>query len=181
MSEKINKAIEVTYQAAGAVSGLDDVKMDVYDEGHAIDAAKGVAAMTEVGATGRYYATFTPDAEGEWQIHIDSITTPGKVVKHYTVVAHDVDSVGDGVVTVDGKVDTVDGKVDTVDGKIDGLNDLSSANVASELETYDAPTKAEVDAKIDALNNVSTGDIDGRLTAYDVAKASDISSPPMVG
>lgn len=128
MSEKVNKAIEVIYQAAGAATGLVDVKMDVYDEAHAIDVAKGVAALTEIGVTGRYYGSFTPDAEGEWQVHIDSIVAPGKVVKHYTVVAHDVDSVGDAVAVTDGKVDTVDGKVvtaiadvATLDGKIVAL------------------------------------------------------------
>jgi len=129
MSEKVNKAIEVIYQAAGAVTGLVDVKMDVYDETHALDAAKGVAALTEIGTTGRYYGVFTPDVEGEWQVHIDSIVAPGKSVKHYTVVAHDVDSVGDDVAAVDGKVDTVDGKVVTVDGKIDALNDIAASDV----------------------------------------------------
>ena len=129
MSDKVSKAIEVIYQAAGATTGLVDVKMDVYDEAHAIDAPKGVAAMTEIGATGRYYASFTPDAEGEWQVHIDSIVAPGKVVKHQTVVAHDVDSVGDAVAATDGKVDTVTTDVATVDGKVDALNDIAPAGL----------------------------------------------------
>lgn len=205
---KVNKAIEVTYQASGAQTGLDDVKMEVYDEGHALDVGKGVAAMTEIGATGRYYATFTPDAEGEWQAHIDSITKPGKIIKQYTVVAHDVDSVGDAVATADGKIDTVDGKVDALNdlssGEVDtalatydaptkaeldsglaALNDIDAAAVAGELATYDAPTKAEMDSKIDALTDIDAAavntEVDNALSDYDVAKASDITSPPMVG
>ena len=134
MSEKINKAIEVIYQAAGAVTGLDDVKMDVYDEAHVEDVAKAVAAMTEIGSTGRYYGVFTPDAEGEWTVLIDSIVAPGKVVKKYTVVAHDVDSIGDDIAA---------------------LEDISSADVASELATYGSPTKAEMDTKIDNIQGGS--------------------------
>jgi hypothetical protein len=124
MANKVNVEVEVSYQAVGAQSGLSDVQMDVYDEGHAIDATKS-GVMTEIGSTGRYYKTFTPDAEGEWTVMIDSVTAPGKVVKHYSVKGHDVNSVGDAVT---------------------GLNNLSSSDVATELATYDAPTKAELDS-----------------------------------
>jgi len=175
---KVGEAIEVTYQASGATSGLDDVKMDVYDESHAIDVAKGVAAMTEIGATGRYYATFTPDAEGEWSVQIDSVTKSGKIIKQFSVVAHNIDSVGDAVATVDGKIVTVD-------GKIDALNDISSSDVAGELASYDAPTKAELDSGLAALNDIDAAavnaEVDTALSDYDVAKVSDIVSPPMIG
>jgi len=156
MSEKINKAIEVIYQAVGAATGLVDVKMDVYDEAHAEDAAKSIAAMTEIGSTGRYYASFTPDAEGDWQVQIDSITAPGKVVKHYTVVAHDIDSVGDA---------------------IDGQNDISTGDIAGELATYDAPTKAELDL---TESNIRGGSetLETIKTAVD---AVVYVSPPIVG
>jgi|GEM_PF-3808526 len=130
MSKKIDKAIEVTYQAAGATSGLVDVTMVIYDEGHALDEVNfSNVVMTEIGITGRYYGAFTPDAEGVWTILIDSATTPGKVVKKYTVVAHDVDSVGDVVATTDGKVDTVD-------GKITALNDVSIVEIDTVLVDY---------------------------------------------
>ena len=147
---KNGEAIEVTYQATAAETGLDDVKMDVYDESHAIDAAKGVAAMTEIGATGRYYGTFTPDAEGKWTVMIDSVTRPGKVVKKYSVGAHNIDSVGDDIATADGKIVTVDGKVVAVDGKIDALENVSKAEINVEVDTaladYDAATKEEFEA-----------------------------------
>lgn len=176
MQYKVSKAIEVTYQAAGATAGLNDVTMVIYDEGHALD---GVGfpdvVMTEVGATGRYYGAFTPDVEGEWQVQIDSVTAPGKVIRQFTVVAHDVDSVGDAVAVTDGKVDA--------------LNDVSTAQVNTEVDTaltdYDAPTKAEMDSKIDALTDIDAAgvnaEVDQALVDYDVAKASDITSPPMIG
>lgn len=179
---KVGQAIEVTYQATKAETGLDDVKMEVYDEGHALDEVKTVDAMTEIGATGRYYAAFTPDAEGEWQVHIDSATKKGKVIKQFSVVAHNIDSVGDAVATAD--------------GKIDALENVSKAEVNTEVDAaladYDAPTKAELDAvvaetdgKIDALTDIDAAavnaEVDIALSDYDVAKASDIVSPPMVG
>lgn len=142
---KVNVAIEVTYQASGSTTGLSDVQMDVYDEGHAIDAPKG-GAMTEIGSTGRYYKAFTPDAEGEWTVMIDSATAPGKIVKKFTVVAHDVNSVGDAVA---------------------GLNDISSGDVDTALSSYDAATGTEVavvDGKIDALNDIAASDVTGGTT-----------------
>lgn len=183
MSEKVNKVIEVSYQTAGATSGLDDVKMDVYDADHAIDAGKGVAAMTEIGSTGRYYATFTPDVEGEWTVLIDSITAPGKVVKKYTVVAHDVDSVGDAVAGLNdissGDVDTSLAIYDAATGaEVAALNDLGAADIAGELATYDGPTKAE-------LNTAETGirgaDSDTLKTLSDQIDGLPSSAPPMIG
>lgn len=182
MSEKVNKAIEVTYQAAGATTGLSDVVMSIYDETHALDGVNFPdVTLTEIGATGRYYGSFTPDAEGEWTVMIDSATKPGKVVRHFSVVGHDIDSVGDAVAVTDGKVDA--------------LNDLSASDVAGELATYDAATGAEaaaivadvavVDGKIDALNDIDAAavnaEVDQALADYDVAKKSDIVSPAMLG
>ena len=156
MSEKINKVIEVSYQAAGAATGLSDVTMQIYDETHALDGVNFPdVVMTEIGSTGRYYGSFTPDAEGDWTVMIDSSTKPGKVVRHFAVVGHDVDSVGDAVAVTDGKVDTVTTGVATVDGKVDALNDISTSDVNTEVGSA--------------------------LTSYDVAKASDIVSPPMLG
>jgi hypothetical protein len=184
MSYKVSKAIEVTYQAAGSATGLLDVQMDVYDEAHAIDAPKG-GAMTEIGSTGRYYKAFTPDAEGEWTVLIDSATTPGKVVKHYSVVGHDVDSVGDAVAVTDGKVDAVDTVVDAikvvtdtesgVKADVAALNDVSTGDIDARLSAYDAPTKAELDTAEAAIRG-------GSETLGTIKTAVDgIGSPPMVG
>jgi len=127
MNKKVLSPIEVTYQAAGAVTGLVDVTMVIYDETHALDAIDFPdVVMTEIGATGRYYGAFTPDEEGKWTVMIDSVTAPGKVVKKYDVGSSDIDSVGDDVVAVDGKVDTAIADIATVDGKIDGLSAASA-------------------------------------------------------
>jgi hypothetical protein len=151
---KVNQAIEQTYQASGAQAGLSDVQMNVYDETHTLDAAKS-GTMTEIGSTGRYYMSFTPDAQGEWTVMMDSATNPGKVVKHYKVGAHDVDSVGNGVA---------------------GLNDLSSSDIDTALATYDAPTKAEMDSGLAALNDLSSSDVDTALATYDAPTKAELDS-----
>lgn len=117
-------AIIVTYQAVNAATGKT-VTMDVYDETHAKDVPKCVAAMTEVVATGRYYATFTPDAEGEWIIIMKNTTDAnGEVVKAYAVAGHDMDSVGDALATVD---TVVDGIQTDLDNATDGLGAIKTA------------------------------------------------------
>jgi hypothetical protein len=154
MAHKINQAIEVTYQAAGAQSGLSDVQMDVYDETHVVDAPKG-GTMTEIGSTGRYYKSFTPDAEGEWTVMINSATAPGKVVKKYSVKGHDVNSVGDAVAA---------------------LNDVSSSDIDTALATYDGPTKAEMDSGLAALNDISSSDVATELATYDAPTKAELDS-----
>ena len=99
---KVNKEIKVYYQAAGAATG-QTIQMDVYDELQAksnlttdITPGQSIASMTEVGATGRYRGTFTPDVEGDWSVQVfDSVNVTGKIVKHYEIGGHDVDDIGD--------------------------------------------------------------------------------------
>ncbi len=88
---------------------------------------------------------------------IDSATIPGKVVRKYDVVAHNIDSIGDAV---------------------DALNDISTTEVATELETYDAAKKAELDT---AETNIRGADSDTLKTISDQIDALPQSSPPMIG
>lgn len=91
---QVNDAIEITYQAAGAASGVI-IHMDVYDETHNLDATQSLSGMTEIGSTGRYYGSFTPDVIGNWTILMYEFPSgKGKVVKKYEVGTHDIDAVG---------------------------------------------------------------------------------------
>lgn len=177
MLYKVGEPIVVVYQAAAVETGAT-IKMDIYDEAHAKgDTPPCVAAMTEITynatPTGRYYATFTPDAAGTWIALMYEDGGGGEVVKAFIVDTADefgikavVDSIETKVDTIDGEIETIDTEVGnlatalqtvddelaTVDGVVDGivtdiaaLNDISTANVATELATYDGPTKAELD------------------------------------
>lgn len=128
---KSGVAIIVVYQAVNCATGKT-VTMDVYDEAHAKDDPKSVAAMTEVAATGRYYATFTPDAEGEWITVMKNTTdNNGEVVKAFAVAGHDLDSVGDTVAAIDTLI------------KAAGDGDLAAMKVILDAESG---VKAAVDA-----------------------------------
>lgn len=99
---RVGEIIEVTYQATKSTSGLTDVTMEIYDETHVKDGINFPdVTMTEIGSTGRYYGSFTPDVEGVWNVMIDSVTKSGKTVKQYAVTGYNVDAVGDAVAVVD--------------------------------------------------------------------------------
>ena len=124
MNYKMGNAIEVTYQSTGQVTGLADVTMTIYDETHSLDAVNFPdVVMTEIGATGRYYGSFTPDVVGTWTVTVNSVTKPGPVVKQFQVGTADVDSVA---------------------GDISALNDLSSAQVTTVLTSYGVATVSDV-------------------------------------
>jgi len=93
---KVNEVIDVVYQADKATSGLLDVTMEIYDETGAKDIVNFPdVVMTEVGTTGRYVGSFTPDAVGEWKIMIAyNSGSKGQVVKQYSVGNYNLDDVG---------------------------------------------------------------------------------------
>jgi len=118
---KKDEAIKVIYQAAGAETGAT-IDMEIYDESGAKDVVNFPdVVMSEIGASGRYEGSFTPDAIGDWSVQIQKNDATGKVVKHFSVGDYNVSDVGSNVAVVDGKVDALDTKVDTVNSKIDGL------------------------------------------------------------
>lgn len=163
---KSGVAIMVTYQAVNKATGKTIV-MDVYDEAHAKDTPQCVAAMTEIGATGRYYASFTPDAEGEWHVLINNSTdSNGEVFKSFAVEGHNIDSIGDAV----------DGIQTDLSNETDGLGALKtlidSANTAlgeagAGLTSIPAPSGMLVVA--DLADFATSAEIAG------------ITSPAMVG
>jgi hypothetical protein len=96
--------------------------------------------MTEFAATGRYYATFTPDAEGEWLVVMRNTTdSNGDAIKAFAVAGHNVDSIGDLATAIDtltkasgpGDLAAMKGVLDTESGvkaAVEGLNDFDPAN-----------------------------------------------------
>lgn len=171
-------AIEVSYQAVACATGKT-VTMDVYDEAHAKDVAKCVAAMTEYASTGRYYASFTPDAEGNWLVIMENTTdNNGEVLKLFEVCGQDLDSVGDAVDAIKAVTDVESG----VKAAVDALNDVSTAEIATELETYDGPTKDEMDTAHALLATEAKQDvIDGFHDVPSEDAATDAQMRDVVG
>ena len=135
--------IVVVYQANNSATGKT-IAMDVYDETYAKDAGKSVVAMTEMGTTGRYYASFTPDAEGEWVAMMYDSEPPAKghAVKAFRVVGHDIDSVGDTIEAVGSAVVTSQGEVEA-----------AIAGAGASVEAALAVVDSSIQAKLDMLDS----------------------------
>jgi DNA-binding transcriptional ArsR family regulator len=63
---------------------------------------------------------------------------------------------------------------------VGNLNDLSSSDVATELATYDGPTKAELDSGLAALNDLTAAqvnaEVDTALADYDAPTKAELDS-----
>jgi len=141
---KVNEEIKIVYQAPNAESGLTNITMEIYDETGTKSSDYPDVTMSEIGSSGRYVGTFTPDAGGDWIITITKADGSGKVMKHYSIGDYNIDSLGtaiegvstdvavvnsnvDGVVT---ELDAISAQVDTIDGKVDGIQSTSPPMVS---------------------------------------------------
>ena len=135
---KVGKAIKVYYQAAGAATGKT-IAMDVYDETQSLVTGSSVAAMPEIDSTGRYRSSFVPDAEGDWFVTMfDSVGITGKVVKHYEIVGHDVDSVGDSVDLVKSSTDALPADPAS-QGDVETAISSSETTIIAEIDDLESP------------------------------------------
>ena len=174
---KVGQAIEVTYQATKATSGLVDVTMEIYDELGAKDIINFPdVIMTEIGSTGRYKGLFTPDVEGKWRVMIDSASKAGKIIRDYGVVGHNIDAVGDAIATVDSTMakeatvskEATAAKEATVSKEATAAKD---ATVAKEATVAKDSTVAKAGADGDTLKDLSD--------QIDLVGSAD--SAPMIG
>ena len=157
---KTGETIDVTYQAAKSTTGLSDVVMKIYDETRALDGVNFPdVTLTEVGSTGRYYGSFTPDAVGVWMVLVDSVTKSSPIVKTFVVCSANLDS----IVT-----------------SIAALNNLSvaavNAEVAAALATYDTATGTDISTSESSIRGT---DSDTLKTLSD--QIDGIESPAMLG
>jgi len=92
---EVGKTVDITYHAAKHATGLTDVKAKIYDETRALDPVNFPdVTLTEIGATGIYYGSFTPDVVGTWTVTVDSATKPGPDEFTIQVGNYDLDSLG---------------------------------------------------------------------------------------
>jgi len=106
-------------------------------------------SMTEV-ATSQYSGTFDVStlADGNFPVHFyNGAVLVGTGELKIKDGAEIIPSTQTSVDTIDTNVDAIlVGIATTIPAQITALNNLSAAQVATELATYDAPTKAEMDA-----------------------------------
>ncbi len=149
---KVNQELVVVYQALNVETGLGaDLKYDVYDETHALDADKSGITMTEMGTTGRYYATFTPDVVGVWTVQIQKISDgKGKTTVRFDVRAEadmleQADILSDATPFAGAMIATIK---DFVDCLPEALGDLVQKNLVNILSDETAFAGANINAAI---------------------------------
>ena len=122
---KNNTPIIVFYQAQKVATGKT-VQMDIYDETQAKDDGKSTT-MVEIGTTGRYYATFTPDALGWWMAMMYETTGSGKghAVKTFQVTTENIDSIGS--------------KVTDTESNIRGADDDDLKTLSDQIDVLESP------------------------------------------
>lgn len=119
---KVNQPVHVVYQAPNKETGAT-VVMEIYLPTGLKDGVNFPdVTLTELGASGVYVGSFTPDDVGEWTTPIHKQDGSGQVVKRWSVGSHNVQSVGDDINMVQGDVTVIDGKIDVLDAKVSSLS-----------------------------------------------------------
>lgn len=123
---KVDEVVDLGYQAPNKETGAM-VIAEIYLPNKAKDSNFPDVTLVEIGTSGTYRGTFTPDAEGTWQVVMHKDDGDGQVVRNYSVGSHNVHSVGDAVAAVGSEVADVDTHLDTVEGKIEDIQNQVGA------------------------------------------------------
>lgn len=122
---KVDEAIEIVYQAPNKETGLTGVTAiiaEIYLPTDVKDSGFPDMELVEIGSSGVYNGTFTPDIQGEWKVVIHKSDGDGQVVKRYSVGAYNVNSVGAAIANVDSDVAAVDSTVVLIKSKVDAID-----------------------------------------------------------
>ena len=135
---KVNEAVPLSYQAPNKQTGLVGVVAEIFLPSGQKDSSFPNVALTEMGTTGVYTGSFTPNAAGDWIVVYHKADGDGQVIKQIPVGAYNVSSVGTAVEGVGTAVGTVNTTVNTVNGKADTiLTDLT--NLSTQVGGLDTP------------------------------------------
>ena len=78
------------------------------------------AGLTQVGSTRIVVGTFTPDADGEWSVHMVD-DTGMDLVKQFFVGDFSIESIGANVASVEAKVDAQDTVLASILAKVNNI------------------------------------------------------------
>jgi hypothetical protein len=127
---KVGESVDVTYQAAKETTGLTDVTLKIFDESRAVDAINYPdVVLTEIGATGKYYGSFIPDAVGVWSYGVDSASKVGPVTGTIIVTNHNLDSLGASIAALN----------DLSEAEVQAIIDVSETNILNAISDLGSP------------------------------------------
>lgn len=184
---KVNEAIEIGYQAPNKETGLTIIT-EIYLPNKSKDSNYPNVTLDEVGTTGTYRGSFTPNQEGTWQVITYKDGGDGQVTKSYSVGAKNiqdiyVDTAKDTTVAKDATVAKdssvakaadlaiVGGKVNEIDSEVDDLTiQVGDVKVKTDALPADPASESNVAA---AETNIRSD-----IAALDT-KVSSLDTPPM--
>lgn len=183
---KINQAIKIDYQGTGSQTGLT-VQMDVYDIADALDAGQS-GVMVEYGTRGKYSKSFAPNAAGDWRIEI-SDSVGGKAIRHFSVGAENINSIGGKIDTIDSAITNVDADVAIVGGAVAALENISIVEVNAEVDQALIDADVAKDATVAKEATVAKDDTVAKAgaggntleTLSNQIDGIDTAAPPMIG
>jgi len=112
---ELNSVIEFQYRCNGDPAVASPV-CEVLDEAGLVDAQSPVT-LTQIGTTKLFSGTFTPDAVGNWSLHITD-ANGGDVVQAFAVgtlgIQTAAQNIAASVIVIDGKIDTLETKIDDI-------------------------------------------------------------------
>lgn len=125
INHKTGQSIDAVYQSEKAKSGLT-VTMEIFDETHTKDIINFPdVIMSEIGSSGRYVGSFTPDVVGTWIVMIADGSNKGKVVKIYEVGTKDLA--------------TLSTEISTAETNIRGVDNDNLKDISDQIDMVSAP------------------------------------------
>jgi len=116
---KIGESIEVQYQAGNGDSGLT-IKMRVVKPDKSYVPGDPVV-LTEVGNSGRYWASFVPNIIGDWSVQVEKADGTGKVTRAFSVGDYHIEDLGANLELVKGQLNDQDDNLGVVHTKVDEI------------------------------------------------------------
>ena len=116
---KVGESIEVQYQAGNGDSGLI-INMKIVKPDKSFVPGDPIV-LTEVGNSGRYWASFVPSTMGDWSVQVEKADGTGKVTKAFSVGDYHVEDLGANLELVKGKLDDQDVNLGVVHTKVDDV------------------------------------------------------------
>lgn len=96
-----------------------------------------VVTVEEIASSGSYYASFTPNAVGYWDVRVTNPDT--RVVgKQYEIEVNDIDDTIAAISALEAKVDIVDSNVDIIVAKLPTNNIMGSSVKTDKDDEIDA-------------------------------------------